>query len=81
MDRGAWWATVHGFTKSWTQLKQLSSHRFALQEKIKNKKPLERKKRIQVKNTCLQNERMNIREGIKLNKVFHFLMFNCSNRQ
>ena len=20
MDRGAWWATVHGFTKSWTQL-------------------------------------------------------------
>ena len=72
MDRGAWWATVHGFTKSWTQLKQLSSHRFALQEKIKNKKPLERKKRIQVKNTCLQNERMNIREGIKLNKVSFF---------
>ena len=22
MDRGAWWATVHGITKSWTQLKQ-----------------------------------------------------------
>ena len=21
MDRGAWWATVHGATKSWTQLK------------------------------------------------------------
>ena len=20
MDRGAWWATVHGFAKSWTQL-------------------------------------------------------------
>ena len=20
MDRGAWWATVHGVTKSWTQL-------------------------------------------------------------
>ena len=20
MDRGAWWATVHGFTKSYTQL-------------------------------------------------------------
>ena len=20
MDRGAWWATVHGITKSWTQL-------------------------------------------------------------
>ena len=20
MDRGAWWATVHGFTKSWTRL-------------------------------------------------------------
>ena len=26
MDRGAWWATVHGVTKSWTQLKQLSPH-------------------------------------------------------
>ena len=24
MDRGAWWAIVHGVTKSWTQLKQLS---------------------------------------------------------
>ena len=23
-DRGAWWATVHGFTKSWTQLRQLT---------------------------------------------------------
>ena len=20
MDRGAWWATVHGVSKSWTQL-------------------------------------------------------------
>ena len=20
MDKGAWWATIHGFTKSWTQL-------------------------------------------------------------
>ena len=26
MDRGAWWATVHRVTKSWTQLKQLSTH-------------------------------------------------------
>ena len=26
MDRGAWWTTVHGVTKSWTQLKQLSRH-------------------------------------------------------
>ena len=25
MNRGAWWATVHGVTKSWTQPKQLSS--------------------------------------------------------
>ena len=24
MDRGAWWATVHGLTKSQTRLKQLS---------------------------------------------------------
>ena len=26
MDRGALQATVHGVTKSWTQLKQLSTH-------------------------------------------------------
>ena len=26
LDRGAWWATVHRVTKSWTQLKRLSSH-------------------------------------------------------
>ena len=26
MDRGAWWATVHGLAKSQTQLKQLSMH-------------------------------------------------------
>ena len=26
MDRGAWWAAVHGVTQSWTQLKRLSMH-------------------------------------------------------
>ena len=26
MDTGAWWATVHGVTKSWTRLKQLSTY-------------------------------------------------------
>ena len=26
MDRGAWWATVHGVAESWTRLKQLSTH-------------------------------------------------------
>ena len=26
MDRGAWWATVHGVTQSRTRLKQLSMH-------------------------------------------------------
>ena len=26
MNRGAWWATVHGVTQSRTQLKQLSTH-------------------------------------------------------
>ena len=25
MDRGAWRATVHGVTKSWTQLKRMST--------------------------------------------------------
>ena len=27
MDRGAWWAIVHGLTKSQTQLKRLSMHK------------------------------------------------------
>ena len=26
VDRGAWWAAVHGVTQSWTQLKRLSMH-------------------------------------------------------
>ena len=26
MDRGAWWATVHGVAKRWTRLKRLSIH-------------------------------------------------------
>ena len=26
MDRGAWWAIIHGVTKSWTWLKWLSMH-------------------------------------------------------
>ena len=25
-DRGAWWATVHGVTNSWTRLRGLSTH-------------------------------------------------------
>ena len=27
MDRGPWWAKVHGVAKSWTRLKSLSMHR------------------------------------------------------
>ena len=35
MDRGAWQATVYGVTKSWTQLKRLSTrHTTNLQSKI-----------------------------------------------
>ena len=26
MDRGAWWAIVHGVAQNWTQLKRLSTH-------------------------------------------------------
>ena len=29
MDRGAWWATVHGVSKSWTRLKELTVHTHA----------------------------------------------------
>ena len=32
MDRGAWWATVHGVAKSQTRLKQLSTHAHTLQK-------------------------------------------------
>ena len=30
IDREAWYAAVHGVTKSWTQLKWLSMHTYAL---------------------------------------------------
>ena len=26
MDKGAWWAAVHGVAQSWTRLKRLSMH-------------------------------------------------------
>ena len=32
MDRGAWRATVHGVTKNWTRLKQLSKHAHSLHD-------------------------------------------------
>ena len=32
MDRGAWWVTVHGVTKSWMLLKWLSMHACILEE-------------------------------------------------
>ena len=32
MDRGAWRATVHGVTKNWTRLKQLSKHTHSLHD-------------------------------------------------
>ena len=28
MDRGAWWATVHGVSKSWTQMSDFTSLHF-----------------------------------------------------
>ena len=33
VDRGAWWATVHGVAKSWTQLKPLSMHMAVIKHK------------------------------------------------
>ena len=35
MDRGAWWVTVHGVTKSRTQLKQLSMHAYIYSRVLK----------------------------------------------
>ena len=32
MDRGTWQATVRGVTKSWTRLKQLSTHNEFIKE-------------------------------------------------
>ena len=32
MDRGAWWATVHGVAKSKTRLKRLSTHIIVLKD-------------------------------------------------
>ena len=33
MNRRAWWATVHGVTKSWTELKRLSRYMCTLRIK------------------------------------------------
>ena len=34
MDRGAWWATVHGVTKSWTQLNMKTKPRKIISQKL-----------------------------------------------
>ena len=34
MDRGAWWVIVHGVTKSWTQLKPLSTQPLCISSKF-----------------------------------------------
>ena len=36
MDRGAWWATVHGVTKSWTRLSDFTFtfHFHALEKEV-----------------------------------------------
>ena len=39
MDRGAWWATLHGDAKGWTQLKRISS---SIELKCKNIKSKEK---------------------------------------
>ena len=39
MDRGAWWATVHGVTESRTRLKGLNMHMQALQAGLRMEGP------------------------------------------
>ena len=46
MDRGAWWATVHVVTKSWTRLKQHSTHKISLVSLIGSDKQLKLKHKI-----------------------------------
>ena len=48
MDRGAWWATVHRVTKSWTQVKQLSIHAVALKKEIEERRREEGRERESV---------------------------------
>ena len=43
MDRGAWWATVHGVAQSWTQLKQLSMQETNSVIPLKKQKPMHKK--------------------------------------
>ena len=43
MDRGAWWATVHGVAQSWTQLKQLSMQETNSVIPLKKQKPTHKK--------------------------------------
>ena len=48
MDRGAWQATVHAITKSWTQLKQFSTHKVinCLNLNVVMSQGMERERRI-----------------------------------
>ena len=37
MDRGVWWATIHGVPNSWT-CEQLSTHNFSRETELRKKK-------------------------------------------
>ena len=39
INRGAWWATVHGVAKSWTRLKRLSTHIYSWLLELLNLRP------------------------------------------
>ena len=55
MDRGAWWAVVHGVAQSWTRLKRLSSSSSNKEVKgtFKKKKQLNGRRGVELKGTDL----------------------------
>ena len=55
MDRGVWWATVHGVMKSWTWLSNFHfSHFFGLVKNRRKEKKTKKQKRQKICNTCRQ---------------------------
>ena len=61
MDREAWWAAVHGVTQSQTQLKQLSSSRYA------DDTTLMAESEEELKSPLMKVKEENEKVGLKLN--------------
>ena len=77
MDRGALWATAHGIAKSWTQLKQLSTHQPSLTKSTGPEIPQTNSENQLIPISTLNNWILNFTLGLLFRKDLHRVLILC----